>query len=749
MEVHYQTEIKIKQNIITMKMIRKITLFITLFAISLSYGQSSISWSWTVANGSTGQDDVKDFALDNAGNAVVVGKFGGPITFGGANPITIAPHGIYDMYIAKVSAAGSVLWVKTPYGPNQDFATAVEVDKQGNSYVLADFYDSLVYDSSASGLSVFMSNPGLSNIYLAKYSPAGNLLWAKNLGGISIDYSKDLALDTAGNVYVTGGFYKTIYLNPLVSNADTLRSKGQQDIFIAKYTSNGNFVWCKQLGSSGFESSSSIKCTQNGGFVMGGTYYDSLDFNPSPVDTLILPVSTFGANLFITKYDNNGNYVWTNGISSAGFKSVGEIALDKNENVFITGKFNDVTDFDTQFAHNTLVALPGNSSIFFGKYNANNGSLSWMKKIEHGYQGGQDEGTAIALDAKEDIYITGKFWGQGCDFNTSLTDTFLLGSYASNNYDLFIAKYNNTGDFRWAYNLGDAQEEVGEKICFDHTGSMYLAATIDNGSMSGPIDFDFDPNHSFYYQPLGGYGDFSLSKYSNCAIDDAAVSTTSGLTAVTNGLQQYQWVNCGVGYAPISGATAQTYLPTNTGTYACILTSSSTCKDTTACLYFDVCVNFNNTVSVSSNAVLTSSVANASSYQWMTCETNGTYTPIAGANAQSFTPTQNGSYACKAVKGTCVDTSACKQVSNVGFIEYAEDASMRFYPNPAKNVLNIEASKVNQLSIVDMLGHEFSNLTLNRNAVTSINIETLPTGVYFIKCKFDDGRIVTKKFIKQ
>ena len=719
-------------------------------AITIGFAQSQISWQWTMANGSTGQDDVKDFALDNAGNAVVVGKFGGPITFGGANPITITPHGIYDMYIAKVSSAGSVLWVKTPYGPNQDFATAVEVDKQGNAYVLADFYDSLVYDSSAAGLSVFKSNAGLSNIYLAKYNPSGNLLWAKNLGGISIDKSSDLSLDTAGNVFVTGSFYKTIYLNPLVSNADTLKAKGQGDIFIAKYSSNGNFIWSKQIGSTGFENSSSIKCTENGGFVLGGTFYDSIDFNPSPIDTVILPVSTWGANLYITKYDQNGNYVWANGVNSAGFKTVGEIVLDKNDNVFITGKFNDVTDFDTQFSHNTLVALPGNSSIYFGKYNGNNGSLSWMKKVEHGYQGGQDEGTAIALDSKEDIYITGKFWGQGIDFNTSLTDTFLIGSNASNNYDLFLAKYSNTGDFKWAYGLGDAEEEVGERICFDkNNGSLYLAATIDNGSSSaGAIDFDIDPVNTFYYQPSGGYGDFSLTKFSQCVLDDAAVSTTNGLTAFASGLQ-YQWVNCGVGFAPISGATSQTYLPTTSGTYACVLTSSASCKDTTICLFYDVCANFTNNVTMSNTGIMTSSVANATSYQWLTCETNGTYTAIAGATSQSFTPSQNGSYACKAVKGACVDTSDCKQISNVGFDEYNAESNLRFYPNPAKTVLNIESNNAVQVSILDIIGHEAMSYTSTRNALTTINVEQLPAGVYFIKCKFENNKSVTRKFIKQ
>jgi hypothetical protein len=208
-------------------------------------------------------------------------------------------------------------------------------------------------------------------------------------------------------------------------------------------------------------------------------------------------------------------------------------------------------------------------------------------------------------------------------------------------------------------------------------------------------------------------------------------------------------VNCGVGFAPISGATSQTYLPTATGNYACILTSSATCKDTTICLFYDVCANFTNSVTMSNTGIMTSSVANATSYQWLTCETNGTYTAIAGATSQSFTPTQNGNYACKAVKGACVDTSDCKQISNVGFDEYNAESNLRFYPNPAKTVLNIESNNAVEVSILDIIGHQVMSHINTRNALTTINIEQLPAGVYFIKCKFENNKSVTRKFIKQ
>jgi hypothetical protein len=725
------------------------TLRITILLMSISLwasAQNPINWQWTFAAGSVGQDNVTDMVVDQAGNSIIVGKFGGPFTIATNPPTTLQPHGIYDMYIAKFNSSGNVLWVKTPYAPAQDFATAVDIDKQGNIYMLADFYDSLVYDSNATGLQVFQSNSGLSNIYLAKYSPNGNLVWAKNIGGSSIDQSSDLKVDTSGNVFVTGSFYGTSYFNKPVSNADTLKSRGQGDIFIAKYKSDGSFVWVKQIGSNSFENSSSITTTESGKVIMAGMYYDSTDFNPSPTDSVYLPDNQFGANLFILKMDENGNYTWVNGITSDGFKSVGEIVVDKADNCYITGRFNDVTDFDSQFSHYSLTALQGNSSIYFGKYNAT-GALAWMKRVEHGYQGGQDQGLGIALDSKNDIYISGQFWGQGIDFNTSLTDTFLLGSNASNNYDAYLCKYSNTGAFKWAYNFGDSQEDQGNRVCIDATGSIYFATTVAFGSSGGPIDFDIDPINAFYYQPSGGYGDVAVTKFSQCVLDDAAVLTASGLSAF-QGNVQYQWVNCGVGYAPISGATSQSFLPTTSGTYACILTSSASCKDTTVCLFYDVCANFSSNITTSVFGVMTASVANASSYQWLSCESNGSFTAIPSATSQSFTPTQNGSYACKVVKNGCTDTTACKSISNVGLADVALLQAVRLYPNPGTEEVTIEMPTSMNVQLVSVLGEEVNVQRTVSSGKIQFDIHEIPAGIYFVRCT-KNHQTISYKFIKQ
>lgn len=725
-----------------------IACMLALASVGMMEAQTPITWSWTLGNGSSGADDIAESKVDKQGNVVLGGRFSGNVTYNTNPATTIISGGSSDAYVAKTDGNGNFLWVKWISGPAQDYVDAVEVDKNENVIVLADFYDNVDYNPGGAGTHTFQSNQGLSNILLIKYDKNGVVQWAKNIGGSSIDKGYDVIADTLGNIFVTGYFYNTSNFNAGVTTSDTLHSRGTADIFFAKYDPNGVFQWVKQIGSSDFEAPSRLLLDKKNNHVfLSGTYTGWLDVNPSPTDSVFLDTTSWGSNVFISKFDNNGNYQWVNAMTSVGFKSIGEMATDDQSHLYVTGRFNGTTNFNTKFGYDTLYALPGNSSIYFGMYNAN-GSLGWMKKIEHGYQGGQDAGTAIAVDVKKDIYITGQFWGQGCDFNTSLADTFLLGSNSSNNYDIFLAKYSNTGNFKWAYNFGDAGSDVGVGINFDNSGSLYFTANIQTGSggTNAPIDFDPDPITFNQYIPTGSDG--TLTKYSQCLLDDAATQTAAGLTALQNSVQ-YQWVNCGVGFAPISGATSQTYLPTATGNYACILTSTATCKDTTACILYDACASFNNVVSVNNSGLMSSSVANATSYQWLTCEANGVFTPIAGATSQTFIPTQNGSYACKAVKGGCVDTSACKEVSNVGFNEYSEDANIRFYPNPAKTVLHIDAASVVSVQVIDLIGHEIRSSQTQRSSITSIQVEQLPAGVYFVRCKLENGKTITRKFIKE
>jgi hypothetical protein len=634
-------------------------LFFVAFLLINVKAQTLPNFDWNIGIGGTGNDEVYDLAVDNNGNTIAVGKFGGTVNFDPSGSASATSTGISDIFVAKYSASGALVWLKTMGGPTQDKANAVKVDANGNVYVIGDFTDSIDYNPGAPGQHTFIGQSGLTDIILFKYNAAGVLQWANQLGGPSIDYSNDLAIDANNNLFATGYFYGTADYEP-TSAVSSLTTLGQADVFLAKYDSNGGFIWAKQIGAPGIQSSSKLKVDNTSNIILFGTFHDSPDFDPGPGIDSVANTTQFGNVVYFAKYDNNGNYLWAKGIQGNGFKSIGDVTTDNSGNLYITGNFADVTDFDPDTSVTGVFSIPapqGNRLIYFAKYSSN-GTLIWAKNIEHPNLGGQDLGVGIALDAQNNIYLTGQFWGQGCDFDPSsaVNPTAILGSNASNNYDGYIAKYTNSGNYIWAKSFGDAGDDRSNVILFDASNSMYIGARV-AGNASPSIDMDITSGTSFYNLGLNNGNDFTITKYSNCFVNPAVVLNGTTLSAFQNGAA-YQWLNCTVGYLTVSGATSQSFTPTTSGTYACQI-SLTGCSDTTICTYVNTCnVNTNSTLS---GTTITAVAQTGATYQWVNCGIG--YAPIPGATSTTFTANASGTYAAIITLGNCSDTTSCETVN--------------------------------------------------------------------------------------
>jgi len=131
-------------------------------------------------------------------------------------------------------------WATQAGGISDDNGRAIATDSQGNSYVTGNFDGNNTFGSTT-----LISN-GAIDIFIAKLDNAGNWLWAKKAGGTGNDYGRDICIDTAGNVYLTGYFYS----NTASFGATTLTNtaSGYPDIFVASLDSNGNWRWAKKAG---------------------------------------------------------------------------------------------------------------------------------------------------------------------------------------------------------------------------------------------------------------------------------------------------------------------------------------------------------------------------------------------------------------------------------------------------------------------------------------------------------------------
>ena len=154
---------------------------------------------WAKQAGGTSNDYGRSVATDISGDIIVTGMFYSSATFGS---ITLTSAGGYDFFIVKFDAStGNVLWAKRAGGAETDCGFNVETDESGNIFATGYFYGSATFGSTT------LTTAGASDIFIAKYTGSGNLLWAKRAGGTGSDYGYGIATDKSGNCLVTGSFY--------------------------------------------------------------------------------------------------------------------------------------------------------------------------------------------------------------------------------------------------------------------------------------------------------------------------------------------------------------------------------------------------------------------------------------------------------------------------------------------------------------------------------------------------------------
>ncbi len=301
--------------------------------------------------------------------------------------------------------------------------------------------------------------------------------WSNGMGGTLDDEIFDITHDASGNIYVTGIFEGTADLDPGVATLN-FTSFGAGDMFFAKYDANGNLIWVKAVGSIGDEEGQGIKLDASGNIYVTGLFSDVADFDPG-IGTVNL-TSNGGFDVYIAKYDNNGNYIWAKnfGDVSNGDDYPSKMILDASGSVYVTGQFMGTCDFDAGVGTANLISS-GGWDIFFTKYDGN-GNYVWAKSIDN-TTNADDFGYNITLDASNNVYVTGQYDGT-CDFDPG-TGTANLTSVGS--WDMFFAKYDNSGNYIWAKSIGGAGDDAGNSILLDAGGNIYVA-----GYFTGTSDFD-------------------------------------------------------------------------------------------------------------------------------------------------------------------------------------------------------------------------------------------------------------------
>lgn len=498
-----------------------IVLLLIFYLISIeSYSQE---FEWAKQIGGLNAQVTEAIITDTAGNVYTAGWFRGTVDFDpgpGIFNLSCDPDlgtDVFenDIFISKLDADGNFVWAKKISGDGYQGANALALDAEQNIYVTGRFSHTVDFDPGPATFNITSSYNDLpdayiANMFLLKLDNAGNFVWAFGVSDIALGnlYGQHMVLDEEANIYVAGYFSETADFDPSPSIA-LLEKSGIWDVFVAKYNTDGNYIWAKKLGGTGAEYSFSLTSDLDGNIITSGYFYGSGDYDPGPDEYILTSDGISDFETFVSKLDSGGNFIWVNHLIGDNDVKAESVVADGND-IIVFADFKDVFDADANAGVYELTSV-GASDIMVAKYDAD-GLLIWAKSIggladDIPYEG--------VVDVMGNIYFTGYFNG-----TIDVDPSPAIFNLTADLTDGFICKWDADGNFIWATKIGGVGSDYGKGIFVDSLFTIYITGYFDN-------TVDFDP----------GPADFPLT----CEADDVFVlkltqDYCSTLTLITDSI---------------------------------------------------------------------------------------------------------------------------------------------------------------------------------------------------------------------
>jgi len=417
---------------------------------------------WARQLGGVGTESPSRVTVDAAGNVYTVGSFHDTTDFDpGAGVFSLTSPGQRDAFVSKLDRSGNFVWAKQLGGETwNDDAQGVAVDSEGNVYTVGVFANTADFDPGAGTFTMTSASADLNDVFVSKLDSTGSFVWARRLGGTGFDFVEGVAVDAVGNIYAAGNF--------------------ANDVFIAKLDSSGNALWVKQLG--GWMRASGVAVDSVGNVYTVGYFANTADFDPGPGTSSMTSASANLYDVFISKLNGSGAFVWARQLGGTLNDSAGGVAVDPGGHVCTVGQFAATADFDPGPGAFNLTSV-GGSDVFISKLDSS-GNFFFAKRL--GGTPGEDA-YGVAVDGIGNVYTTGIFYGT-VDFDPDDAGTFILTS--EGNGDAFVVELDSFGYFVWAVRVGATGADMGAGVVVG-SGGFYST-----GYFTDTVDFDPGPGVS-------------------------------------------------------------------------------------------------------------------------------------------------------------------------------------------------------------------------------------------------------------
>jgi hypothetical protein len=409
---------------------------------------------------------------DGAGGVFMTGSFRDTIDFDpGPGVEGRTSVGSDDIFLVRYDPNGVPVFVHTFGSLVNDFGNAVASDGAGGVVMIGQFQETVDFDPGP-GLAELTSK-GAYDIVMARYDGEGRLIYAHAIGSPDLDGSTSVTPDGAGGVFLTGQFRGTVDLDPGPETL-TFEPVGGYDLFIARYDAQGDLIFAHTFGSIVLDAGLAAAPDGNGGVYVTGSYQNFIDIDPGPGVTNL--ISEGDDDIFLIRFDAEGNLVFGHGFGSASLEVGFGIATDGNGGAFITGRMQEAIDFDPGL-DTLLLVSEGAGDIFLAHYD-NQGAVVFAHRFG---SIANDFGTALAPDGAGGVFMTGSYRGRvDLDAGPGQTEVTSQGSG-----DTFLARYNGEGDLLFTFNLGGTGFDRSNDLAPDGAGGVFMT-----GIFESTVDFD-------------------------------------------------------------------------------------------------------------------------------------------------------------------------------------------------------------------------------------------------------------------
>ena len=293
---------------------------------------------------------ISNYEIDAVGDIYLVGGFSGLVDFNTSSNIDTLRSESTSGFILKLDNLCNFVWVKaldnvyvTPFGFGNSVANTIEINSTGDLLITGDFLRTIDFDPSIttytlSTLTTSFSSPARK--FILKLDASGNFVWAKDIGNLDFYYVLSTTCESS-NFYLTG-------------------SDGVGKALLSKFDLSGNHLWTNNLSGSG-SFGKSVKTDVNNNVYLMGVFTGTCNFNPGGA-FFVNSVGSFDG--FISKYDSNGNFIFTESFGGTSYDNVIGADLDGVGNVYITGDYFGTSDFDPSVASYSLTTAAGSNDAF-------------------------------------------------------------------------------------------------------------------------------------------------------------------------------------------------------------------------------------------------------------------------------------------------------------------------------------------------------------------------------------------------